>query len=44
MWGKIKGFFGFLNKQDKYDLGNYPLPNLTEVSAQGRKDSFSNNK
>jgi hypothetical protein len=44
MWGKIKGFLGFLNEQDKYDLGNYPLPNLTEVSAQGRKDSFSNNE
>jgi hypothetical protein len=44
MWEKIKALFGFLNKQDKYELSNYPLPNLTEISGQGRKDSFSNNE
>ena len=44
MWAKIKSFFGLSSKQDNFEVGRHPLPNLTDISAQGKKDSFSNNQ
>lgn len=34
-------FFNFFNRHKEFDLGRYPMPNLNDISAQGRKDSYS---